>query len=137
MKNKTYENYLSENKIDTIEQLHLLAPVMDADIPGDPVETMGTFSLDHTKLANTAPQAGVAHVYCSQDDFVVPYEHALKFKAALPEATLHTYEDKNHFLVEEFSPKKKFFGFANLLSGSLDMLIYKIDERSLFKRFGL
>jgi hypothetical protein len=38
---------------------------------------------------------------------------------------------------KEFSPKKKFFGFANLLSGSLDMLIYKIDERSLFKRFGL
>jgi len=38
---------------------------------------------------------------------------------------------------KEFSPKKKFFGFANLLSGSLDMLIYKIDERILFKRFGL
>ena len=38
---------------------------------------------------------------------------------------------------KEFSPKKKFFGFSNLLSGSLDMLIYKIDERSLFKRFGL
>ena len=37
----------------------------------------------------------------SKDDFVVPYEHALKYKAALPEATLLTFEDKNHFLVEE------------------------------------
>ena len=37
----------------------------------------------------------------SKDDFVVPYEHALKYKAALPEAELVTFEDKNHFLVEE------------------------------------
>jgi pimeloyl-ACP methyl ester carboxylesterase len=37
----------------------------------------------------------------SKDDFVVPYEHALKYKAALPAAELITFEDKNHFLVEE------------------------------------
>ena len=37
----------------------------------------------------------------SKDDFVVPYEHALKYKEALPEAALLTFEDKNHFLVEE------------------------------------
>jgi len=38
---------------------------------------------------------------------------------------------------KEFSPKKKLFGFSNLLSGAIDMIINKIDERSLFKRFGL
>ena len=38
---------------------------------------------------------------------------------------------------KEFVPKKKFFGFSNLLSGAIEMLIFKIDERSLLKRFGL
>ena len=39
--------------------------------------------------------------------------------------------------IKEFAPKKKLFGFSNLLSGALDILIYKIEERINFKRFGL
>ena len=39
--------------------------------------------------------------------------------------------------IREFAPKKKFFGFGSLLSGSLDVLIYKVEERISFKRFGL
>jgi len=39
--------------------------------------------------------------------------------------------------IKEFAPKKKFFGFSNLLSGAIEMLIFKMDERSLLKRFGL
>ena len=39
--------------------------------------------------------------------------------------------------IKEFAPKKKLFGFGNLLSGALDMLINKVEERSSFKRFGL
>ena len=39
--------------------------------------------------------------------------------------------------IKEFAPKKKFFGFGNLLSGALDILIYKVEERINFKRFGL
>ncbi len=39
--------------------------------------------------------------------------------------------------IKEFAPKKKFFGFSSLLSSALDMLINKIDEKSIFKRFGL
>ena len=39
--------------------------------------------------------------------------------------------------IREFAPKKKFFGFGSLLSGALDVLIYKIEERISFKRFGL
>jgi pimeloyl-ACP methyl ester carboxylesterase len=37
----------------------------------------------------------------STDDFLVPYEHAVALKAALPEAELITFSDKNHFLVPE------------------------------------
>ena len=39
--------------------------------------------------------------------------------------------------IKEFAPKKKFFGFGNLFSGALDVLIYKVEERISFKRFGL
>ncbi len=39
--------------------------------------------------------------------------------------------------IKEFAPKKKFFGFGSLLSGALDMLINKVEERSSFNKFGL
>ena len=39
--------------------------------------------------------------------------------------------------IKEFAPKKKLFGFGSLLSGALDMLINKVEERSAFKKFGL
>ena len=39
--------------------------------------------------------------------------------------------------IKEFVPKKKLFDFGNLLSGALDMLLHKIEERSFFKNFGL
>ena len=39
--------------------------------------------------------------------------------------------------IKEFTPKKKLFGFSSLLSGALDMLIHKVEEKSLLKRFGL
>ena len=38
----------------------------------------------------------------SQDDFVVPYKHGVALSEALPKAEFVTFEDKNHFLVEEF-----------------------------------
>ena len=39
--------------------------------------------------------------------------------------------------IKEFAPKKKLFGFGNLLSGALDILITKVEERSAFNKFGL
>lgn len=50
-----------------------------------------------------AIKAKVDNIYIlhSEDDFLVPYEHALQYKAALPEAELVTFTDKNHFLVPE------------------------------------
>ncbi len=39
--------------------------------------------------------------------------------------------------IKEFAPKKKLFGFGNLLSGALDMLLHKVEERNSFNKFGL
>jgi predicted alpha/beta hydrolase family esterase len=38
----------------------------------------------------------------SKDDFLVPYQHGEALATALPEAEFITFEDKNHFLIEEF-----------------------------------
>ena len=39
--------------------------------------------------------------------------------------------------IREFAPKKKFFGFGNLFSGALDILLQKIYEKRILQRFGL
>ena len=39
--------------------------------------------------------------------------------------------------IKEFAPKKKLFGFSSLLSGAIELFVFKIEERSIFKRFGL
>jgi len=92
--------YLSENTVPfQIKALFLLAaPIMPDDFGG---EDGGDFQFDSALLPNLAKQSKNITIMHSTDDFVVPYEHALKYKAALPEAELVTFTDKNHFLVEE------------------------------------
>jgi predicted alpha/beta hydrolase family esterase len=53
---------------------------------------------DLSAITNRVKRIAVLH---SKDDFVVPYEHALDYKEALPGAELVLFEDKTHFLVEE------------------------------------
>lgn len=38
----------------------------------------------------------------SEDDFVVPYEHAVALSKVVPEAEFVSFVDKNHFLIAEF-----------------------------------
>ena len=51
------------------------------------------------KLGEYIPDISIWH---SQDDFVVPYEHAEHLAELLPEAELVTFTDRNHFLQPEF-----------------------------------
>ncbi len=62
----------------------------------------GSFRFDCTALPSIAEKVPKISVLHSKDDFVVPYAHALKYEECLPEAKLITFENKNHFLVEEF-----------------------------------
>jgi predicted alpha/beta hydrolase family esterase len=61
----------------------------------------GSFRFDKSNLGTIANKVKHITILHSKDDFVVPYEHAVGYKEALPEAELVTFEDKNHFLVEE------------------------------------
>jgi len=93
--------YLIENNLDRKPQaLFLLAgPCGYYDDP-DGMDC-ASFGFETTKLVKLKSKAEKIYILHSEDDSVVPYEHALKYKAALPAAELVTFEDKNHFLVEE------------------------------------
>ena len=93
--------YLSETKTPfQIKALYLMGcPVDD---PGFKDEDCGTFrySLDSSSVLSR--RAGKVFILHSKDDFLVPYEHAVKLNQAIPGSELVTFEDKNHFLIEEF-----------------------------------
>ena len=58
------------------------------------------FSLEDTyKILDKVGKIKILH---SRDDFLVPYEHAEKLHASIPGSELVTFDDKNHFIVEEF-----------------------------------
>ncbi len=95
-----FSKYLTEESFPfSIKVLILLAPPFE---PIEEDEDCGNFIFDTDNLSILAEKAKNIVIMHSQDDFVVPYEHALKYKGALPQAELITFEDKNHFLIPEF-----------------------------------
>jgi len=93
--------YLIEETLPfSIKHLFLIAaPFEPEDFGG---EDGGDFAFDRKKVGNVAAQAANIYILHSKDDFVVPFSHGEKLAAALPEAEFITFEDKNHFLIEEF-----------------------------------
>jgi predicted alpha/beta hydrolase family esterase len=94
--------YLTENEVPfAVKAVLLLAGPFDRFVCEGTREDGGDFYPDPEKVKDLQSIAEKIYILHSKDDFVVPYEHALKYKEALPEAELITFEDKNHFLVEE------------------------------------
>lgn len=92
--------YLSGNTVPfSVKALFLMASPVHID--GFNEEDCGdfVFSLDEAK--NIQEKIENVYILHSKDDFLVPYEHALKYAEVLPKAKLVTFEDKNHFLVAE------------------------------------
>lgn len=93
--------YLIENDVEQeIKGLFLLAGPCGYFDDSDGMDC-ASFSFKSEELRVIQSKVQEITIMHSKDDFVVPYEHALKYKEALPEAELVTFEDKNHFLVEE------------------------------------
>lgn len=88
--------YLNRHPLEKpVKQLILLAGGYDGNVKG-----YGSFAIDSaTGLENSADKI---HLFHSRDDFVVPYSELAKFQADLPTATVHSFEDRNHFLDAEF-----------------------------------
>jgi pimeloyl-ACP methyl ester carboxylesterase len=96
-----FAKYLIENPAPVrIKALFLIAAPFQPDNFGG--EDGGDFAFDTGRVGELAKKAEKIYIFHSKDDFVVPYDHAIKYKEALPEAELVSFEDKNHFLVPEF-----------------------------------
>lgn len=93
--------YLIENEIPfTIKALLLAAaPFETDDFEG---EDGGDFAFDTNRVSELQNKIENIVILSSKDDFVVPYEHSVKYAKALPQAEFITFEDRNHFLIEEF-----------------------------------
>lgn len=94
--------YLIEEELPfAVKALVLLAPPFES-IEGES-DDCGDFTFDTDDLNVLSEQVNNIVIMHSKDDFVVPFEHALKYQKELPNAELVTFEDKNHFLIAEFS----------------------------------
>lgn len=93
--------YLSQNDFPrTIHATFLVSTPFD-DHMDVKDEILGTFQLP-TSIENFVKQAGVLHMYHSTDDTSVPYNHIEKYHALIPNATIHTFTDRNHFSQDTF-----------------------------------
>lgn len=89
--------YLSENTYPKkIGALMLVAPVHNN------TPEVGSFRLENP-LDNVSRQCENIHLFQSKDDFVVPFSESEEYKKELPNAKLHIFEDRGHFLQENFS----------------------------------
>lgn len=96
-----FVKYLIEETLPfSLKAMVLLAPPFEP-IDGES-DDCGDFTFDTDDLDNLAEKVGNIILMHSKDDFVVPYEHGLKYSASLPKAELVTFEDKNHFLIPDF-----------------------------------
>lgn len=93
--------YLSENKVDkTILATYIIAPPHDSELKAE--ELAGGFELGKD-LSLLEKQSQKLHYFFSKDDPIIPIEHAQKYKAKLPNAQFHIYDNKNgHFFIPEF-----------------------------------
>lgn len=94
--------YLSENKLPRKAlSVFLVCPPFDDTLSME--ELAGGFDLG-SDLSSIEKNSEHLHLLFSSNDEVVPPAHAEKYRAALPDADIVIYDDKNgHFKVAKFS----------------------------------
>ncbi len=90
--------YLSENSLSLkIEKLILVAPAFFNEKEWG----LGDFNFKLNR-ENILKQTNKIYLMHSKDDPVVPFGHSQKIKDEFPEAELMVFEDRGHFLGEDF-----------------------------------
>lgn len=72
------------------------------DLPGFSDKDCGDFLIKPEEVSILGKKYEKLLILHSKDDFLVPFSHGEALAQALPEAEFVTFEDKNHFLIEEF-----------------------------------
>lgn len=93
--------YLTENQ-PPFKVRHLFLLAAPYDFFQTEGEDGGDFYAIEEKIPSLGSKAQNITIMHSKDDFVVPYTHGERLAASLPKAEFITFEDKNHFLIEEF-----------------------------------
>lgn len=89
--------YLNEAPLNKpVKKLLLVAGGYD----DESMEDLGSFKV--TSAKNLPQSADEIHLFHSKDDPVVPYSELAKFQADLPDAIIHSFENRGHFLDESF-----------------------------------
>jgi predicted alpha/beta hydrolase family esterase len=91
--------YLGENNLPFVPGRVFLLAAPCGYYTSDDGNDCGTFQFPREALKNLKKYGPKLEIWHSKDDFVVPFDHALEYAAALPEAKTRFFEDKNHFLV--------------------------------------
>lgn len=96
--------YLIENSTPfNISKLFLVGSIHDSYVPfNGSLEDGGDFGFDAEKVPALADKVKKIYILHSKDDFIVPFEQGEALAKALPNAEFMVFEDKNHFLIEEF-----------------------------------
>ena len=90
--------YLSENNFPvTIKKLILVSPAF-SDTGMEKLDDFN-FDIDRENIENQVSKLLLIH---SRDDKVVPFKHSEQIKKSLPYAELMEFEDRGHFLQEQF-----------------------------------
>ena len=93
--------YLTENTLPfKASAVYLMAAAVP--LSGEKHTDFGDFLIDLEKVGVITENNDNVVIMHSKDDFVVPFHHGEALAAAMPEAEFIVYEDKNHFLIEEF-----------------------------------
>lgn len=72
------------------------------DLPDFDGSDCGDFLVKPDQLTGLENKFKKIIIMHSKDDFVVPFEHGEALSHALPQAEFVVFQDKNHFLIEEF-----------------------------------
>ena len=94
--------YLSENILPIkLGAVYLVAaPAKDDVYEG--FSTGGGFAFNSSDLPNITKQADSVYVFHSKDDPIVPIEHVEIYRQSMPKAHIVLFDDRGHFLQEEF-----------------------------------
>ena len=94
--------YLHESPLSKpVRRLVLVSPCYD----DESVEDLGSFQV--TSATGLETSAKEIHLFHSKDDPVVPFTELAKFQRDLPTATVHIFEDRNHFFQPTFPELKE------------------------------
>jgi hypothetical protein len=89
--------YLAQEKCQRqIKAIFLVAPLFES-AGGEVPE----FALPDS-LAGVTNQVPKIHLYHSEDDPVIPFDHLFKYQAALPDAVASIFGDRGHFNMAQF-----------------------------------